>query len=208
MPTPMPSDARLSRRAVTGGLLALGVAALALPRGARALTNDQATTLVTKVVTEINRVIASGGSTQSMISDFERIFANYADVDIIARSCLGPDARGLSAGQMAAYTRAFQGYIARKYGKRFREFIGGRIEVGGVRPVKSWVEVVSTAYLRGQSPFEVKFLVSDKGGRPLFFDMFIEGISMRLSERTEIGAMLDRNRGSIDGLIADLQKAG
>jgi phospholipid transport system substrate-binding protein len=38
--------------------------------------------------------------------------------------------------------------------------------------------------------------------------MVIEGISMRLSEKTEIGAMLDRNRGNIDGLIADLRKAG
>jgi phospholipid transport system substrate-binding protein len=29
-----------------------------------------------------------------------------------------------------------------------------------------------------------------------------------LSERTEIGAMLDRRRGNIDAMIADLQKAG
>jgi len=74
--------------------------------------------------------------------------------------------------------------------------------------VKTWHEVTSTAYLKGQSPFELKFLVSDRSGKDLFFDMVIEGISMRLSEKTEIGAMLDRNRGNIDGLIADLRKAG
>ncbi|WP_289080049.1 ABC transporter substrate-binding protein, partial [uncultured Sulfitobacter sp.] len=60
------------------------------------------------------------------------------------------------------------------------------------------------AYLRGEAPFEVKFLVSDRSGKDLFFDMVIEGISMRLSERTEIGAMLDQRRGDIDALIADL----
>jgi phospholipid transport system substrate-binding protein len=159
-------------------------------------------------VAEINRVIAGGGSLPVMISSFEKIFARYADVAIIAQSTLGADARRVSPAQMSAFVEAFRGYIARKYGKRFQEFVGGRIEVTGVRQVKTWHEVISTAHLRGESPFEVKFLVSDRSGKDLFFDMVIEGISMRLTEKTEIGAMLDRNRGNIDGLIGDLRKAG
>lgn len=50
--------------------------------------------------------------------------------------------------------------------------------------------------------------MSDRSGRDLFFDMVIEGVSLRLSERTEIGAMLDRNGGNIDALIADVKRAG
>ena len=152
--------------------------------------------------------MAKGGSVNSMVRAFEQIFARYADVAISAQSTLGPDARRATPAQMAAYVDAFRGYIARKYGKRFQEFVGGRIEVNGVRAVKSWQEVRATAYLKGEKPFEVKFLVSDKSGQNLFFDMVIEGISMRLSEKTEIGAMLDRNRGDIDALVADLRSAG
>ena len=62
------------------------------------------------------------------------------------------------------------------------------------------------AYLRGQSPFEVTFHVSDRSGRDLFFNMFIEGVNLLLTERTEIGAMIDRNGGDIDKMIADLKK--
>ena len=109
---------------------------------------------------------------------------------------------------MRAYIEAFRGYVARKYGKRFNEFIGGRIEVQGVRKVKSWHEVKSMVYLRGEAPFEVSFLVSDRSGKDLFFDMIIEGISLRLSERTEIGAMLDRRNGDINALIEDIKRAG
>ena len=156
----------------------------------------------------INRVIASGKPLSGMINDFERIFSTYADVNIIARSTLGADANRVSSAQMRAFTEAFRGYIARKYGKRFNEFVGGRIEVNSVKQVKSWHEVKSTAYLRGQSPFEVSFLVSDRSGKDLFFDMIIEGISLRLSERTEIGAMLDRRNGDVNALIADLKQAG
>ena len=143
-----------------------------------------------------------------MIRDFEQIFSRHADVSIIAQSTLGADARRASSAQMRAYTEAFRGYVARKYGKRFNEFKGGRIEVNGVKQVKSWHEVKSTAYLPGESPFEVSFLVSDRSGQDKFFDMIIEGISLRLSERTEIGAMLDRRNGDINALIQDLKQAG
>ena len=187
----------------------LSVAALSgMPAYAANLTDARAKVLVDRVVTEINRVIASGKSQSAMIADFERIFGKYADVNIIAQSTLGPDARRASNGQLRAYTTAFRGYVARKYGKRFREFIGGQIEVHKVRKVKSWHEVMATVRLRGSSPFDVRFLVSDRSGKDLFFDMIIEGVSLRLSERTEIGAMLDRRNGDIDALIADLRTAG
>ncbi|MEO1138337.1 MAG: ABC transporter substrate-binding protein [Pseudomonadota bacterium] len=196
-----------TRRSMLGTSVA-GAFATLLPLPAFALTEARAKALVDQVVADINRVIASGKSVNAMISDFERIFGRYADVNIIARSTLGQDARRASSAQLRAFTTTFRSYIARKYGKRFREFIGGKIEVKGVRKVKSWHEVQSTVYLRGSSPFQVLFLVSDRSGKDLFFDMVIEGVSLRLSERTEIGAILDRNKGNIDGLISDLKRAG
>lgn len=194
---------KLSRRFLLGS-----AAALCLATPVFAMTEATAKALVDDLVGDINRTISKGGNLGAMIREFEKIFARYADVGIIAQSTLGADARRATPAQMGAYTQAFQGYIARKYGKRFQEFVGGRIEVNGVRQVKTWHEVISTAYLKGEKPFEVKFLVSDRSGRALFFDMVIEGISMRLSEKTEIGAMLDANRGDIDRLIAAVQKAG
>ncbi|MEO3416751.1 ABC transporter substrate-binding protein [Roseovarius sp. CAU 1744] len=203
----LPTTNELNRR----HLIATGIAAAAfagLPGDAFALTDARARALVDRVVDDINKVIASGKSQSAMIADFERIFTRYADVNVIAQSTLGPDSRRASSSQLRAYTTAFRGYVARKYGKRFREFIGGRIEVHKVRKVKSWHEVISTVQLRGSSPFDVRFLVSDRSGKDLFFDLIIEGVSLRLSERTEIGAMLDRRKGDIDALIADLKTAG
>jgi phospholipid transport system substrate-binding protein len=187
---------------------AAGAALATAPLPAFALTEARAKALVDQVVAQINSVIASGKSQNAMIRDFERIFGRYADVNIIAQSTLGQDSRRASSAQLRNYTKAFQSYIARKYGKRFREFIGGRIEVKDVRKVKSWHEVKAQVFLQGSSPFQVLFLVSDRSGRDLFFDMVIEGVSLRLTVRTEIGAILDRNKGNIDGLIADLKTTG
>ena len=195
-----------SRRAFFSKLsLFAGTLAVA-PQGLLALTQAGAKALVDKLVADINKVIASGKSEAAMIRDFERIFSTYADTAIMARYALGADARSATPQQLRAFTRAFQGYIASKYGRRFREFIGGRIEVKNARKIRNGWEIRSTAFLRGQSPFEVTFLVSDRSGKDLFYNMFIEGVNLLLTERTEIGSMLDQRGGNIDKLTQDLKK--
>ncbi len=200
--TPMPSNSR--RGFLT--LLAAGLALAASP--ARALDTDEARALIQKSLDEVYAVINSGQPPAQMFKAFEAIFARYADVDIIARSALGPAARQASAAEFAAYRQAFQGYIGRKYGKRFREFVGSRIEVTGARPVKSFYAVTSVAHLKGRSPMEVEWHVSDKSGKIRYFNIIIEGVNMLASERAEIGAMLARRKGDIAALTADLQRVG
>ncbi|MEM7752063.1 MAG: ABC transporter substrate-binding protein [Pseudomonadota bacterium] len=195
----------LSRRFVLLGSAAL----LTAPAGqAAALTEDEARRVINAAVSEINRAINSGQSSSRLYRTFEGIFTKYADVPTIARSALGPPARSASSTQMRNFTNAFAGYMARKYGKRFREFAGGTVEVTGARQVKNFQEVRAVAKLPGRSPFAVSFMVSDRSGRDKFFDLLIEGISLLKSERAEIGAMLDKRRGDIDALIGDLQRAG
>ncbi len=198
----------MQNNTVNRRLVLAGIGGLVLAGPSFAMTNADASKLVQDVVKEINRVIGSGKSESGMISDFEKLFRAYGDVPTIARYALGRDARAASPAQLNAFSDAFSGYLSRKYGKQFRQFIGGRLEVQSTRAVKSFYEVKTLAYLKGSSPFDVTFLVSDKAGRPLFFNMFIEGVNLLLTERSEIGAILDRRGGSIDKLIADIKTAG
>jgi phospholipid transport system substrate-binding protein len=186
--------------------LGLGAAALAvLPGKVVALNVGEARALVDKLIGEINAVINSGRSESAMFTNFEDIFARYADVNYIALSALGPAGRQASAAQKQAFTAAYRRYISQKYGRRFREFIGGSIEVTDARPLKSFYEVVSIARLKGQSPFEVRWQVFNKSGKDRFFNIIIEGVNMLSAERTEIGALLDKNKGDINKLIAALR---
>lgn len=198
----MPND---TRRGFLG-LIGAGLAFAASP--AQALDSNQARALVQKSLDEVYAVINSGQPAAQIYKSFEAIFARYADVDIIARSALGPAARQASAAEIAAYKTAFQGYVGRKYGKRFREFIGSKIEVTGARPVKSFIAVTTVAYLKGRSPMEMEWHVSDKSGKSRYFNIIIEGVNMLASERAEIGAMLAKRKGDIAGLTADLRQAG
>lgn len=199
----------ISRRGLLAGLGALTLAALVLPAApARALTASQAEALVDKVVAEINAVINGSASEAQMIPQFEAMLVRYGDMDAIARTCLGPAAREVSAAQLAAFTEAFKGYIARKYGKRFREFIGAQIQVTGSKPYKDRFIVQTVFNLRGQAPFDVDFLVADRNGKQMFYEMVIEGVSMLATERAEVGSILDARRGDVAALTEALKTAG
>jgi phospholipid transport system substrate-binding protein len=195
---------QLTRRRF-GAVFAAGAVTLAMPRVAQALTVQDARALVGRAIDTVNSIISSGKSESAMLREFEKMFARFADVPVIARSALGVAAKSASKAQLSAFTKAFQGYISRKYGRRFREFIGGRIEVTDARPLKSYYEVISIAYLQGEAPFDLRWHVSDKSGKDLFFNIIIEGVNMLASERSEIGALLDQRGGSLDRLIEDLK---
>lgn len=200
----MLNEFRLSRRSVVSGALALAATTF-LPLSASALTDKEASVLIGKVVDEVNRIINSGNSESVMLRDFEKMFAKYADVPIIARSSLGIAWKSASSKQRDAYVSAFRVYISRKYGRRFREFIGGKIVVTGAKKVKSGYLVYSMAHLKGSAPFTLDWQVSDKSGKDLMFNLYIEGISLLATERTEIAAMLDKRKGNLDKLITDLK---
>lgn len=197
---------RVLLAALGGGVAGLS---LALPRGPLlAQSTDAAAALVTTVVAEVLSVINSGRGEAALFREFERIFRDYADVPIIAQSVVGPPWRSASSADRSAFIQSFQGYMARKYGRRFREFQGGQIAVTGARPVRNFVEVISTVRMPGTSPFEVRWLVSDGSGRNRFFNMIVEGVNLMITERSEIGSMLDARGGNLGRLAADLRSLG
>ena len=200
-------DQLKSRRSVLVGALALGMFPAFVGKS-YALNKSEAESLVSALTQDIFKVINSGKPEKAMLRDFEKVFVRYADVPVIARSSLGIARRSATKSQLNSYTKVFQGYLTRKYGKRFREFIGAEIEVKKSRQTKRGYLVTSNVKLKGSSPFIVDWQVSDASGRNKMFDLIIEGISMLTLEREEIGAMLDRRGGDLNKLIAHLKTAG
>ena len=169
-----------------------------------ALNTAQADKLISSLVKDINTIINSQKPPTFMYLDFKSVLTKYADTKIMSQKVLGIDWRRATIRQRQDFQKAFEHYLSRKYGKRFREFLGGEIIVTKSRKINSVFEVVSIVKLDGQAPFEVRWLVANKDGTPKMFNLFIEGINVSSSEKTEIGAMLDKRRGNIDELITHL----
>ena len=65
--------------------------------------------------------------------------------------------------------------------------------------------VNSTVKVPRQAPFAIDWQVSDRSGSVKLFNIFIEGVSMLATGRSEVGALLEANGGSVDKLIAHLR---
>ena len=201
---------RLSRR----HLLALAAAAALLPAApARATTEAQARTLVDALAVELTAIVNSGASLAQMIGRFEGVLGRFADMNVIARSVLGPVARQASAQQLGRFTTAYRGYLARKYGRAlFGGYTGGEIQVTGVSKSGTVFSVSSRAVMRrragGNETLSVIWQVSERSPQPRFFNMIIDGVNLFAIEREEVPALLDARRGNLDRLIADLPGLG
>ena len=86
---------RTDRRGLLGLIGCASLTAVLPWRPAHALDADGAHALIDRSLAEVYQVINSGQPAPQMYQQFEAIFARYADVDVIARSALGPAARWL-----------------------------------------------------------------------------------------------------------------
>ncbi len=196
------------RQFLSGGLaLVAGGAVLARPGTALALTENQAEKLVFALVDRVKALIAQGGSEAQLASRIEGLLNEFADVNYLARACLGAPSRQASSSELAAYTRAFSGYVARKYSKQFQNVSSGDLRVTSFRAQgSSTQEVRGVASVNG-SPTDVIFFVSDRSGKPLFFELQVAGVSIRKSEQEEIGLLYDQSGRSISALTERLNSA-
>jgi phospholipid transport system substrate-binding protein len=200
----MPTNDRATRRQLLGGIAAFATVA-ALGRPARAATTASATAFVTKLTQELLALVTSGQPDARVYAGFESILARYADMPAVAASVLGPPWRGASAAQKQAFVAAFQHYLARRYGKQFRDYRSAKFQVTGAKDGGKAGILVATKVLRpGQDAIAVDWQVSDRSGQTKVVNLIIEGVSMLATERAQIGAMLDAQKGSLDRLTAQL----
>ncbi len=185
-------------------VLAGGAAAL-LPLPALALTESAASVYVQSAIDDVFGIINSGGAEAQLLRRFKQVFISYADIDIIARSVLGPPYRGLNNRERSAFSQAFGHYISYKYGRQFREFQGATITITNTRDAGSkGILVSSQVRQQGQSPFALDWQVSDRSGQTRLINLIIEGLSLLTSEREEIRGQLAARGGDVNALSAYL----
>lgn len=203
----MPLNSTLSRRLFLSAVAAFSLSS-ALP--AQALSTASAEGLVARAVAEVQDAIKSGRTEREVLGSFRKIFDKYADIPTLAGAVLGQSWRNASSKDKKAYVRAFTGYVARKYGKQFRDFKGAKFAITGSRDagrkgflVKSQVKTSIQS-----APFDVEWQVLDRSGKALIFNMFIEGVSMLTTERGVIRGLLEKSGGDIGMVAARLDNMG
>lgn len=186
-------------------MVSAGVAMCAAPL-AYALTADAARAHVREAVDAVLALVKTDASTPEKARRLRAIFDEFAAMEQIARFSAGLAWREMSDAQQSAYTDAFAHYLSVVYARRFQDYSGQTVTIGSVTDGGRRGMLVSTTVTQAQGkPATVEWLISDRPGRVVIADIIIEGVSMLVTQREEIGAMLEARGGSIDRLITDLK---
>ena len=138
---------------------------------------------------------------------FRQLFDQDFDLAGITRAVLGPYRRQLSPAQQQEFTTVFREATVQAYTKRLSQYAGEPFRVTGSRPAGDNEAIVTSRIERrdGQ-PLEIDWHVIDRNGRPLISDVYIDGVSMRASQRSTFAGIIQRNGGRADALVAVLRQ--
>ncbi|MEM9782100.1 MAG: ABC transporter substrate-binding protein [Pseudomonadota bacterium] len=168
---------------------------------AHALDGDAAKAHVRTTVDEVLALVRKPGAPAGKTGAFRQILEQRAAMPQIARFAAGNLWRDMSDAQQDAYVDAFSQYLSTVYARRFQEYSGQEVELGGTSDRgRRGIEVESMVTGGGQPPVAVTWLVSDRPGRVVLADIVIEGVSLLITQRDEITALVGQ-KGGIDGLI-------
>lgn len=131
-----------------------------------------------------------------------------ADIDGVARFCLGRFWRMATPGQRARYLRAYHGVLLRTVVTRLGEYEGGtaRVAIGKPSAAGEDIDVPTVVERSGDPPAHITWVVSMKGGSAKIIDVVAEGISMRLTQRNDYASFIEHNGGNINALIEALER--
>jgi phospholipid transport system substrate-binding protein len=151
-------------------------------------------------------VLGPSTSAEQRLSRFREWFRDDFDVAGIGRFVLGRYWRVANPQEQQEFLGLLQEYVAQAYSARLAEFGGLPFRVTGTRP--NGEESIVTSEVIGHSgrPTAIDWHLVDRGGRLKITDVNVEGISMKVTERDEFAAVIQRGGGRLDGLLEQLRQ--
>jgi phospholipid transport system substrate-binding protein len=141
------------------------------------------------------------------VSRFRGMLTEAFDVPGIGRFVLGRYWRVASEAERAEYLKLFEDFIVQTYVQRFNDFAGADLRVLQTRPGQDG-EVIATleAGLAGKPTARFDVRMRREGTAFKIFDVVVEGISMGVTQRDDFSAVIQRNGGKVEGLLASLRE--
>ena len=102
--------------------------------------------------------------------------------------------------------RLFEETLIRNLSARFGEYQGVRFSLGRAQQRTEDDVLVNTIIERPNiAPFSLDWRVGDVDGQPRVVDVIAEGTSLRLTQRSEYSAVIQRNNGQVSALLAAMR---
>jgi phospholipid transport system substrate-binding protein len=193
------------RRFLVIGSLFLAAAFTLSPGPSPAAQDPRA--FISGVCTQGLQAAASNVPVPQRIVLFRQLFQAAFDVPAIAQFAMGLNWRALNPQQQQEFVNLFGEYTAQAYASALSQYAGARVKVGGVSASPAGEVIVSSKIKRpGAAPVKIRWYLVDRGGQYRIVDVVVEGVSQRITGRSELAGVIERNNGRPDTIIPVLRQ--
>ncbi|MFO1069261.1 MAG: ABC transporter substrate-binding protein [Geminicoccaceae bacterium] len=207
MPSPRRCPDGHSRRGLLAGAAALVSAAWLLPTGAARADVTGARNFIQDVGDRTLAIL-----NQKQKSDAEKLpeliglLNESTDLTLVARLVLGQYWRTASEPQRQQYADLFRQLIVNTMAYNLSGYGGETFTITGARAIDERDSVISTKIIRdatGKPSIAVDWRIREADGRYLIVDIVAEGVSMVVTQRSEVGSVVSQK--GMDGLIQSMK---
>ncbi len=184
---------------------------LLLPLAARAETPAEpaaAATFVRQAGVDLAGVVSGASSPADKQARLDPYLQRVVDEDGVARFCLGRYWLTATAEQRAEYLRLFHLVLLQGVVSRLGDYQAGSVKVTVNTPIEKpdGTYVPTVVERSGNKPVNITWLVTAEGKTLHIADVLAEGMSLRVTQRSDYASFMARNGGNMDALLAALRK--
>ena len=186
-------------------LLLSASATHATAANSRSISSDPAHFIKNLADQAIQVLSTPNGSLQQREDKFRGLLRDDFAMDKIGRFVVGAYWRKMNESQQARYRKLFSEWVLKTYSVRLGGYSGEKFRVIRTTDAGRRDVIVHTRIEReGGNGFDANWRVRQVEGRLKIIDIYVEGISMAVTQRSEFESILRKH--GIDGLLSRLEE--
>ena len=182
---------------------------LLLPLAAHAETDPaKAVLFVKQAGLDLAATVSGAQTPDDKQARMEPYLQRVVDEDGVARFCLGRYWTTATPAQRTEYLRLFRLVLLRGVVNRLGSYQAGSVSVSVNTPVQKpdGIYVPTVVERAGNKPVNITWMVTEIDGGLRIEDVVAEGMSLRMTQRSDYASFLAHNGGSVDALLDALRK--
>jgi phospholipid transport system substrate-binding protein len=152
------------------------------------------------------QVLGPNASPAQRLTRFRELFHDDFDIPGIGQFVLGRYWRTATPQQQQDFLGLFQEYIVRAYSARLGEYAGEPFRVTGSRPEGDQTIVTSEIVRPNGNRIAVDWYLIRSGASYKITDVYVSGVSMKVTQRDEFASVIQRNGGQVAALLTQLRQ--
>jgi phospholipid transport system substrate-binding protein len=140
------------------------------------------------------------------VARFHELFQSDFDVTGIGRFAIGRYWQAYTPEQQQEFLRLFSDYIVQAYADKLGQYGGARFQVTGSEPAGAAFVVNSQVLRANGQPVQIDWHLMPEGDGYKVTDVYVDRVSMKVTERDEFARIIQNNGGQPSALLAVLRQ--